>query len=129
MAAHSGLPTEMKAAAIDHYGPPDVVHTATVPVPQLGRNEILIRVEAAGIGEWEPSLIEGSFTDVKRRLPTIFGADGAGTVIALGRGASRFEPGEQVYGWGWANKKGGFFAEYAVVKEREASTIPKGMSI
>jgi NADPH:quinone reductase-like Zn-dependent oxidoreductase len=119
----------MKAAVVDHFGPPEVIHPATVPVPKLGRKELLIRVEAAAIGEWDPSLIEGSFQDTERKLPTVFGADGAGVVEAVGSSVTRFKPGDEVYGWGWANRKGGFFAEYSVVKERDAAKIPRGLSM
>ncbi len=119
----------MKAAVVDEFGPPDVVHTTQVPVPRLGRGEVLIRVEAAAVGEWDPSLVDGSFQDRKRKLPTVFGSDGAGIVEAVGSGVSRFKPGDHVWGWGWANKKGGFFAEYIVVKERNVAPIPRGLSL
>jgi NADPH:quinone reductase-like Zn-dependent oxidoreductase len=129
METKTKLPEEMKAAIVDHFGPPDVVHTTRIRVPKLGRREILIRVEAAAVGEWDPALIDGSFSDVKRKLPTVFGADGAGVVEAVGPGVRNFHPGDQVYGWGWGNKKGGFFAEYIAVKESDASKIPMGLSM
>lgn len=129
MATRNTLPKEMKAAVVDQFGPPDVVHTAQVPVPKLGRSEVLIRVEAAAVGEWDPWLVEGSFQDTKRKLPTVFGSDGSGIVESVGSGVARFKPGDQVWGWGWANKKGGFFAEYSVLKERNVAPLPRGLSL
>ena len=128
MATKPELPQEMKAAIVNHFGPPDVVHSTHVRVPKLGRKEILIRVEIAAVGEWDPALIEGSFEDTRRKLPTIFGSEGAGVVEAAGPAVTRFVPGDRVYGWGWANKKGGFFAEYIAVKEKNCMKIPPGLS-
>ena len=81
MATAQEIPSEMKAAAIDRFGPPDVLHIETVPVPKLAKNEILVQVATAGVGTWDPDLIEGSFQDTKPRFPHVFGSDGAGTVV------------------------------------------------
>lgn len=119
------LPSKMKAAAIDRFGPPEVVHTEMLPVPRVGKNEILVKVAIAGVGTWDPALIDGSFQDAKRRFPIVFGSDGAGTVVAVGAGVKRFTVGDRVYGWGFGNPKGGFFAEYVALKEKDAALIPE----
>jgi D-arabinose 1-dehydrogenase-like Zn-dependent alcohol dehydrogenase len=59
------IPTEMRAAAIDRYGSPDVVHTEVLPVPKLGRKEVLLNVAIAGVGTWDPEIVDGSIKDVK----------------------------------------------------------------
>ncbi|MDP2345536.1 MAG: NADP-dependent oxidoreductase [Deltaproteobacteria bacterium] len=119
------IPSEMKAAAIDRFGLPEVIHTETLPVPRLGKNEILVEVAVAGVGSWDPALVDGSFQDAKRQFPIVFGSDGAGTVAAVGSGVKRFAVGDRVYGWGFGNPKGGFFAEYVAIKERDAAHIPE----
>jgi NADPH:quinone reductase-like Zn-dependent oxidoreductase len=128
MATAQEIPTEMRAAAMDCYGPPDVVHTETLPVPKLGKQEILIKVAIAGVGTWDPSLADGSFQDVNAAFPRVLGSDGAGTVVAAGSGVRRFTVGDRVYGWGFGNPKGGFFAEYVAINERDAAAIPDTLS-
>ena len=44
------IPSEMKAAAIDRFGGPEVLHTETLPVPRPTPSQALIRLDCAGIG-------------------------------------------------------------------------------
>jgi NADPH2:quinone reductase len=120
----------MKAAAIDEFGGPVTPHT--LPVPQVGPDEILIRVEAAGVGVWDPFEREGGFASMMGltpRFPYVLGSDGAGTVVDVGENASGFKKGDRVYAMSLANPKGGFYAEYAAVKARDASPIPGRLSV
>ena len=120
----------MKAAAIDQFGGPVTPHT--LPVPQVGPDEILIRVEAAGVGVWDPFEREGGFASMAGltpRFPYVLGSDGAGTVVDVGESVSGFKEGDRVYAMSLANPKGGFYAEYAAVKARDASPIPGGLSV
>lgn len=122
------MPVEMRAAAMDHFGSPRVVHTETLPVPRLGKKDILVHVSIAGVGRWDPSLVDGSFQDVEAKFPRVIGADGAGTVVAIGGRVDRFRIGDRVYGWGFGNRKGGFFAEYTVIPERNLAIVPDSVS-
>ena len=128
MATAQAIPKLMRAAAIDKFGPPSVVHTETLPVPKLGARELLVRVASAGVGTWDPDIVDGSFQDTEMRFPRVLGSDGAGTVVAVGSGVKRFAVGDRVYGWGLGNPKGGFFAEYVALEERDAAAIPDTMS-
>ncbi len=47
------IPEHMKAAVIDRFGGPEELHIASVPVPKLSENEILINVNVAGVGFWD----------------------------------------------------------------------------
>jgi NADPH:quinone reductase-like Zn-dependent oxidoreductase len=53
------IPNNMKAAVIDRFGGPEVLHVATIPVPELSEHEVLIRVNTAGVGVWDPWMREG----------------------------------------------------------------------
>ena len=44
----------MKGVAIDRFGDLDTLSVKVLPVPDVGPDEILIRVESAGIGAWDP---------------------------------------------------------------------------
>jgi NADPH:quinone reductase-like Zn-dependent oxidoreductase len=123
------LPETMKAAAIDRFGGPEVIHTQTLPLPQLGEREVLIQVDIAGVGSWEPELVSGALGDWDPIFPRVFGSDGSGTVIACGEKVKEFSPGDRVYGWGFENRKGGFFAEYVALPEDRVAPIPSGLSI
>src|SRR5262249_29039544 len=95
--ANVPIPKTMKAEVIERYGSPEeVMHTATVSVPELDDDEILIDVRTAGVGVWDPDLAKGEF-GTEAGLPLVLGSDGAGTVVAAGRKARRFKIGDRVY--------------------------------
>ena len=56
---HESVPTTMRAAAIDHYGGPDVLTLHELPVPEPGIKEVLIAVHTAGVGGWDADIREG----------------------------------------------------------------------
>jgi NADPH:quinone reductase-like Zn-dependent oxidoreductase len=120
----------MKAAAIDQFGGPITPHT--LPVPQCGPDEILIRIETAGVGVWDPFEQQGGFAKMmgtKPSFPYVLGSDGAGTVADVGERVSGFKTGDRVYALALANPKGGFYAQYAAVKAADASPIPGQLSV
>jgi NADPH:quinone reductase-like Zn-dependent oxidoreductase len=120
------IPSQMKAAAIDRFGGPEVLHTETLPVPEPGEHEILLRVDAAGIGVWDPFVREGGFDDGSTRFPHVIGNDGAGVVVAVGPGVRRLRVGDRAYGF---QMEEGFYAEYAKLREDCAAPIPKGVDV
>jgi NADPH:quinone reductase-like Zn-dependent oxidoreductase len=119
------IPTQMKAAAFDRYGGPEVLHTETLPVPQPGPKQVLIRLDCAGIGVWDPYLRSGELEFGPSRFPRIIGNDGAGEVIAVGDRAQRFHVGDRVYAYAM---EGGFYAEYVALDEDAVAPIPQGLS-
>ncbi|HEY7115495.1 MAG TPA: NADP-dependent oxidoreductase [Tepidisphaeraceae bacterium] len=120
----------MQAVAIDQFGGEITSHT--LPVPQCGSDEVLIRVESAGIGAWDPFEREGGFAKLmgqKPNFPYVLGSDGAGTVIAVGNQVRDFNPGDRVYALALANPKGGFYAQYIAVKAQQVSRVPRQLTI
>jgi NADPH:quinone reductase-like Zn-dependent oxidoreductase len=120
----------MRAAAIDKFGGPVTQHT--LPVPQCGPDEILIRVETAGVGVWDPFEQHGGFAKLMgthSKFPYVLGSDGAGTVADVGARVSGFKKGDRVYALALANPKGGFYAQYAAIKAADASRIPGKLTI
>jgi NADPH:quinone reductase len=124
------LPRLMKAAAVDRFGPPSAIRIHELPVPQPAHDEILIRVETAGIGYWDRAIRDGSWRRPGRtRFPLVLGTDGAGVVAAKGSRVKRFQVGDRVYAYEFGNPKGGFYAEYAVAKARHAAQVPATLSL
>ena len=122
----------MRAIALDRFGGPETLKVQTVPVPEPGADEILIHVESAGVGAWDPFEREGGFVEVLGRaakFPYVLGTDGAGTVAAVGENVKELKEGDRVYAAELGNPKGGFYAEYAVVKAVNASIIPSALKI
>jgi NADPH:quinone reductase-like Zn-dependent oxidoreductase len=122
----------MRAVALDKFGGPESLKIQNIPIPQIEANEVLIRVEAAGVGAWDPFEREGGFVEITGNKPTfpyVLGTDGAGTIAALGKDVSRFKEGDRVYAGELANPKGGFYAQYAAVKADNVSLIPGDLTI
>ena len=117
----------MKVVAIDRFGGIETLKTRQLSIPDVGANEVLVRVEAAGVGVWDPFEREGGFAkeyNVQPTFPLVLGSDGAGTVEAVGDGVQTLKKGDRVYGIALMNPKGGFYAQYIVLKETNLSRIP-----
>jgi NADPH2:quinone reductase len=75
----------MKAIALDHFGGRERMKLQMLPVPEVGPDEVLIRVEWAGVGQWDRFEREGGFArefGIEAKFPYVPGSDGAGTVRA-----------------------------------------------
>ena len=121
----------MKAIALDRFGGLETMKLQMLPVPEVGPDEVLIHVEWAGVGKWDPFEREGGFAKafgIEPKFPYVIGSDGAGTVAAVGNGVERINPGDRVYAFGLVNPKGGFYAEYAAIKADDVSRIPSKLT-
>lgn len=125
----SRIPTTMKAAAIDRFGPPSSLRLHTLPVPRPGPGEVLIALHTAGVGVWDASVRDGSTREGQIKFPLILGTDGAGVVAARGERVRRFRVGDRVYAYEFANSKGGFYAEYIAVDARAVARTPRRLDL
>jgi L-iditol 2-dehydrogenase len=83
------IPATMRAAV---YRGVNEVQVETVPVPQIGPGELLVRVNTCGIcGTDLKKIASGSHS-----APRIFGHETAGVVAAVGQGVSQFKPGDRI---------------------------------
>lgn len=127
----SELDRRMHAAVIESFGGPEVLKLAEISIPTPVETDVLIRVEAAGIGSWDKQERTGEYDGVfgiPSTFPYVLGWDGAGTVVAVGHGVTRFRPGDAVYAASMPLPRGGFYAEDAVVEEQFVSKRPKQLS-
>jgi NADPH:quinone reductase-like Zn-dependent oxidoreductase len=121
----ASIPQQMKAAAIDRFGGPEVIHTETLSVPRMKPTQVLVRLDAAGVGVWDPFVRSGELKLGRARFPQVLGNDGAGEVVAVGERVRRFHPGDRVYAYSF---EGGFYAEYAALEEDSIAPIPPGLT-
>lgn len=117
----AGLPKTMKAAVVDSAGPPEVIHIKDVPVPRLAHNHVIIALEYASVGIWDAEQRAGEWGSVE--LGTILGADGSGTIAAVGSGVENVRVGTRVYSFSYGNRQG-FHAQYVSVRADRVAAVP-----
>ncbi|WP_243300427.1 quinone oxidoreductase family protein [Bacillus litorisediminis] len=125
-------PKTMRAAVLYRFGGPAELIHRQVDVPEIGPEDVLIRVAYAGVGEWDAFERQGGYAEMLNMnpdFPYILGSEGSGTVIARGKKVSNVHLGDQVYAPAFLNPKGGFYAEYAAVNAKYVSRIPEGLTI
>jgi NADPH2:quinone reductase len=123
------VPEIMRAAAIDRAGGPEVLSLHTLPTPVPEKDEVLIALDAAGVGSWDADMRAGWWPSGRMRFPMVLGTDGAGVIAAVGSHMRRLTVGDQVYSYSFANPKGGFYAEYVAVAKEKVSPIPKNLDL
>jgi len=124
-------PEQMTAVTHPVFGPTDVLRLRTVPAPKPGPGEVLVRVRAASLNPWDWHFLRGlpyisrlSGAGLRRPKHPILGSDVAGEVEAVGADATRFRPGDQVYGFvGF-----GAFAEFVAVPENRLAIRPSNLT-
>jgi NADPH:quinone reductase-like Zn-dependent oxidoreductase len=120
----------MKAIVQDRYGGLETLEFTDIDRPVPSGDEVLVRVHAAGLdrGVWHvmaglPYLIRFVGFGVRRPKVRVRGMDVAGTVEAVGVDVTRFQPGDEVFGWA-----DGSFAEYASAPEDHLARKPATVS-
>ena len=117
---------------MERYGTADVLELRDVARPAPGADEVLVRVQAASVNDWDLGLLQGPLiTRITSGLFTpkvkIIGGDIAGCVEAVGGDVKAFRPGDEVYGDLCMNGFGAF-AEYVCAPEACLVLKPSGMS-
>lgn len=123
------VPKTMRAAAIDRFGPPSVLKVRKVPTPEPGPGEVLIALDAAGVGVWDTDIRSGWWPEGKPKFPLVPGTDGAGIIVAKGGRVRRLHIGDRVWAYEFINRKGGFYAEYVAVNARHVSPVPRPLDM
>jgi len=118
------LPGEMTVVEIAAPGGPEQLKTARRPIPKPGDNEVLVRVEAAGVNRPDVMQRQGRYPPPPGAsdLP---GMEIAGEVVALGAGVSGVSLGDKVT----SLLPGGGYAGYAIAAAPLLMPIPKGLSM
>jgi propanol-preferring alcohol dehydrogenase len=139
----------MQAAVVEKFGQPLVVRE--IPVPEPGPGQALVEIVASGVCHTDLHAADGDWP-VKPTLPFTPGHEGAGIVVALGRGVTHLKEGDRVgIAWlhsacghcdfclsGWETlcleqKNSGYsvngsFAQYALAQADYLGRLPKNLS-
>jgi NADPH:quinone reductase-like Zn-dependent oxidoreductase len=123
----------MKAIRFDRYGPPEVLELRDVDMPVVGDDDLLVRVRAASVNPLDWHFMRGSPYLVRmvaglsrpRASAGKLGADMAGSVEAVGRNVTEFQPGDEVFGG--LNDRG-TLAEYISIGE-DGAVLAKPASL
>ena len=118
----------MRAIAIDAYGGQERLQLMDLPIPEIGPDDVLIHVRAAGLNPADISFREGRYAQrVPLSFPAIMGSDFAGTVAQVGARVTTVKPETQLYGLAWG---GGSYAEYLRVPAAgEFAALPASLDV
>ena len=113
----------MKAVVFERYGGPDILRMKEIERPKPGNNELLVRVKAVSINEWDHSILTANvfanrmmFGLLRPRKMNILGCDVSGVVEDTGKDVEGFIVGDEVFG-DLSDDKWGGLAEYVCGSE------------
>ena len=111
----------MRAIRIHEVGGPEVLQLDTIPDPVPGPAEAVVRMEAIGVNFIEIYQRNGLY---KHARPFTLGAEGAGTVVAVGAEVDSVRVGDRVA----SHDLRGTYADLAVARAERLVTLPDGVS-
>ncbi len=123
----------MHAIVQDRYGDIDQLSLRELPRPEPAADQVLVRVRAAGVNDWDLGILRGKplfmrfFLGWRRPSVRVMGCEVAGEVVACGTGAGNFKPGDRVYGDLSASGFGAY-AEYLCTSESSLRHMPSRLS-
>lgn len=119
----------MRAFFVDGYGKNGALRLGQSPEPDIGENDVLVEIHAAGVNLLDSKIRSGEFKAILRyRPPFILGHDVAGNVVRVGSKVARFKLGDEVYARP-RDARIGTFAEYIAVNEADLALKPKNIGM
>ena len=115
------LPAQMRFITMDSPGAPEVLKPATGPLPVPKADEILIRVQAAGVNRPDVAQRTGNYPPPPGASP-IIGLEVAGEVVAMGADVTGWSIGDKIC----ALTNGGGYAEYCAAPAAQCLPWPNG---
>lgn len=121
----------MKAIVYTKYGTPDVLELKDVDKPVPGDDEVLVKVYAVSVNDWDLALLTGDLVNrmlngFRKPRIKVLGSDIAGRVEVVGKNVKKFKVGDDVYG-DLSGRWGGF-AQYVCAAENALAFKPASMT-
>lgn len=116
----------MKAAILTGYDKNGKeVEIRDIPVPQIGKNDVLVKIRTAGVNPLDNMIIKGEVKMiVPYKFPLVMGNEFVGVIEKVGSEVTKFTVGNRVYGRMPLDKIGAF-AEYAAVDQNTLAKVPE----
>jgi NADPH:quinone reductase-like Zn-dependent oxidoreductase len=119
----------VKAFLIDRYKKGGILRLGENKEPELGENDVLVEIHAAGVNLLDAKIRDGEFKLIlPYRLPLILGNDVAGVVVSVGSRVRRFTPGDEVYARPHQDRIG-TFAQFIAISEADVAMKPKNLTM
>ncbi|WP_405928834.1 NADP-dependent oxidoreductase [Streptomyces griseus] len=119
----------MKAFLIERYGDRAGVRAGEVPDPEVGADDVLVKIHAASVNPLDLKLRDGAFKAfLPYRLPLVLGNDLAGTVVRVGPAVTRFAVGDEIYARPDKDRIG-TFAELIAVHQDDVAIKPATLTM
>ncbi len=119
----------MKAITQDTYGTAAVLQSREIDRPEIGDDQVLVRVRAAGVNPADWAVMSGlpyiarPAYGMRKPKVAVRGTDVAGVVEAIGSSVTRFMPGDEVFG-----SSNGSYADYAAASEDQLAPKPANLT-
>ena len=119
----------MNAFIIKKYGKKQPLQLVDVPSPEVGDQDVLVEIHAAGLNQLDSKIKSGEFKLIlPYQFPLILGHDVAGIVLKTGKNVTKFKVGDEVYARP-ADYRIGAFAELIAIDEKDAARKPGNISM
>ncbi|TVQ50357.1 MAG: NAD(P)-dependent alcohol dehydrogenase [Saprospirales bacterium] len=118
----------MKKLVFHSFGGNDVLELTESTIPQVGENQVLVKVAYAGINPLDWKTRNGDMRMVSgKKFPKTLGTEFSGVVTEVGNKVSRFAPGDRVAGS--MGMHGGAFSEFILKSPKDLIKIPKELDL
>ena len=117
----------MQAVRYSEFGPSTVLRIVDIPMPALGKNQVLVRLRAAGVNSLDWGNRSGLHEIPAGRLPIVPGHDFAGDVAQWGEGVTNRRLGEDVFAMLPPSTTGGSYAEFVAIDNDLIADSPKNI--
>ncbi|MFB7514545.1 NADP-dependent oxidoreductase [Streptomyces sp. NPDC056144] len=119
----------MRAFTVEKYGDATGMRAAEMPDPQVGADDVLVKIHAASVNPLDMKIRNGDLKAIlPYRLPLVLGNDLAGTVVRVGSSVDRFAVGDEV--WARPDKdRIGTFAELLAVHQDDLAPKPATLTM
>jgi NADPH:quinone reductase-like Zn-dependent oxidoreductase len=111
----------VQAVAIEDFGGTDRLKLMDLPLPEVGPDNVLVRVRAAGVGPWDVKTREGLFGQPS--FPHVLGMEASGIMEGVGENVADLREGDEVYVF-----SGRCYAEYVAAPAQKVARKPASLS-